>query len=222
MTAYSMEVSRSVRQAETAMLKRWNRRGEPWAILDPQSGEILRPGLGGLLWVWADNNGPHEKDVTELFRLFSESDFQVRLFSDLGHSQLSAVVDGLYESELVTSEEEALRDNLKNLLESCPAGHMRFSATGLPLSLTTGNIVTHFHPEGFSFTKRDFLVALRHDPLEMRAFSDKFIYVFRCVASKVKLSEYEEATHGYRSNSRDSFWRERAEQYGFFYERFPA
>ena len=220
MRDYSPQVSIAVRQTEEVLVSQWNYRGEPWAIIEPENGKILEQGPGGLIWVWGDDDGNHEDDVTELFSNFSEKEFAVSCFSRLNYSQLSRKLDHLYESDSLTGRETKLRDMLEKLLASCHGGCLRLSAVGLPPSLIRGNIVTHFHPEDISFSKRDFFVALNHDPLEMRVFGHKYLFVLQNVASRIKSSMYEEVTQGYRGKHRDSFWRKKAEEYGFYYERF--
>lgn len=213
------EVENTIEEAETRMIKSWNCRGEPWAIIDPEDGKIVEQGPGGLLWVWVDDDGWHEDDVTGLFSGFSEKDFGVACFSDVNYSRLSQKLNSLYESESITSKELGFRDKLEKLLESHHGGCLKLSAVGLPPLLITRNIVTHFHPEDISFSKRDFWVALNNDPLEMRVFGHKYLFVFRDVASRIKSSMYEEVIRGYRSKDRDSFWRKKAEEFGFYYER---
>ena len=215
MVLRSQNIFNQVRQLEISLVSKWNRRGEPWAIINPESGETLKKGPGGLIWTWLDS-GWHEDDVTEYFNDFTEKDFGVSCFSDISYSVLCNKLDDLEECGSLDRAQTHLRDVLQKLYSNSSGGSLRLSTVGLPLSLVRNNIVTHFHPDDISFSKRDF-IALMNNPLEMRVFGCKNVFVLRNVASRIPSSKLEEVTQGYTSKHRDSFWHEKAKEYGFYY-----
>ncbi len=94
---------------------------------------------------------------------------------------------------IIRLEDEIRLDSMENGVVFDANGNVLLKKRGLPdrLEFTDDEVLllknrtfTHNHPKGLSFSKKDVLMAIDHDILEIRAVTNIFRYAMKCQAGR--------------------------------------
>ena len=181
---YSIEVEERILAIEVSMVNNWNGMGEPWYVIDPETGGIIAEGLGILALRGA---GDISEDVTVLFKDLNPLELGLKDIADIKKSWLEKHATYGDQGVLFTNETTTRLNRILDAWENTAKGtestlylcHEANVESQVGSSDLNGKVVTHYHPNNKRLTKHDRKAFRKWGLLELRAVTKEDLFIMR-------------------------------------------
>ena len=180
------EVEKKIEETEARMIESWDGLGEPWFLFNPDAGEVVKRGLGGLVLRLCETC---YGTVTDMFRDLSPQDFEREDFEGMSRFWLQEFATDGEKEQRVSDNKRLQVDAILELWEQTE----KVNAVPLLLSRTAdvykrgddkelfiGKVLSHYHPgnsDRLSGPDRKAFTELQL--AELRAVTNSRLYILR-------------------------------------------